>query len=116
MIHLTLCKKVLVVQRSGVVCFFLLALACCERWGVFKFMCFHCTNPILQSSSSESHLVMKVPAFYETQKVNWHLMFVWHVYKGLPTIQILNQVNPVRALPTHFFKIQFNITSSLTFR
>jgi len=59
---------------------------------------------------------MKIPAFDETQKVNWHLMFVWHIYKGLPTVQILNQINPVHALPIHFFKIQFNITSSLTIR
>jgi hypothetical protein len=42
---------------------------------------------------------MKTPAFYETQKINWH------VYKGLPTVQILTQINPVHALPTHFFNL-----------
>ena len=29
----------------------------------------------------------------------------WHIYKGAPIISILNPINPVLRIHTHFFKI-----------
>jgi hypothetical protein len=55
-------------------------------------------------------LVKKLP------HILWNLKVHYHIHKIPPLIHVLDQINPVHALPSYFFKIYFNTVLTSTHR
>lgn len=56
------------------------------------------------------HLILKFAAFYDTRK------FITAFKKILPRVSILNHINPVQSLKSHFFRILLILSSHLSLR
>ena len=63
-------------------------------------------NGILHEKLTVPQPVKKFPAFYVTPKVHYR------IDDSSPPAPILSQINPVRAFPSHFLNINFNIILS----
>jgi len=62
------------------------------------------THPVGRVLYENLILVIKIPRISGNQKVRYC------VHKSLPSVRILSHTNPVRVLPSCFFKVHFNVT------
>ena len=63
------------------------------------------TSSMEQSPSWEAN---RSSASHEIPSILWSLKLHYRIQTSLPPVPVLSQINPIHALPHHFFKIHFN--------